>query len=95
MRGVPLAEGEEIASVLLTDEGVTDSLPRTGPALILTNQRIIAFRGVEGFRDTHIASTSDIRQFSVRTGQRNWGAVLQGFLMMVSGDFYTWSWLTG
>ena len=98
LRGVPLAEDEEIASVLLTDEGVTDSLPRTGPALILTNQRIIAFRGVEGFRDTHIASTSDIRQFSVRTGQRNWGAVLQGFLMMVSGGFLylvVAYWLTG
>ena len=98
LRGVPLAEGEEIASVLLTDEGVTDSLPRTGPALILTNQRIIAFRGVEGFRDTHIASASHIRQFSVRTGQRNWGAVLQGFLMMVSGGFLylvVAYWLTG
>ena len=87
IRGVPLVQGEVISTVLLSEEGVTDSLPRTGPALILTNRRVIAFRGVEGFRDTHIAAASGITQCSVRTGQRNWGAVLQGFLMMVSGAF--------
>ena len=87
LRGVPLVPGEGIVSVLLSEEGVTDIMPRTGPALILTNRRLIAFRGVEGFRDTHMAAATDINQYSVRTGQRNWGAVLQGFLMMVSGAF--------
>ena len=87
LRGLPMIAGEEIASILLTDEGITDTMPRSGPALILTNRRLIAFRGVEGFRDTHVAAAEDISQYSVRTGQRNWGAVLQGFLMMVSGAF--------
>ena len=87
LRGVPLTRGEEITRVLLPDQGLADKLPTTGQALILTNRRLIAFRGVEGFRDTHIARTSDIRQVSIRTGQRNWTAALQGLLMMVSGGF--------
>ena len=87
LRGVPLVHGEGIVSVLLSEEGVTDIMPRTGPALILTNRRLIAFRGVEGFRDTHMAAATGINHYSVRTGQRNWGAVLQGFLMMLSGAF--------
>ena len=87
LRGLPTIAGEKISSILLTDEGLTDTMPSSGPALILTNRRLIAFRGVEGFRDTHVAAVADINQYSVRTGQRNWGAVLQGFLMMVSGAF--------
>ena len=98
LRGVVLSGGEEIARVLVPDEGLVDALPRTGQALILTNRRIIAFRGVEGFRDTNIAVASDINQYSIRTGQRNWGAVLQGLLMMISGGFLyvvVAYWLTG
>lgn len=87
IRGVPLARGEEFTRVLLPDEGLSDVLPSSGQALILTGRRLIAFRGVEGFRDTHIARVSEISQFSVRTGQRNWGAVLQGLLLMISGGF--------
>ena len=87
IRGVPLARGEEITRVLLPDDGLSDALPSSGQALILTSRRLIAFRGVEGFRDTHMARTSDLSQFSVRTGQRNWTAILQGVLMMVSGAF--------
>ena len=87
VRGLPLARGEEITRVLLPDEGLSDAIPSAGQALILTNRRLIAFRGLEGFRDTHVARPSDIRQFSVRTGQRNWTAILQGILMMVSGGF--------
>ena len=98
LRGVVLDGGEEITSVLVPEEGVVGTLPRTGQALILTSRRIIAFRGVEGFRDTHIAVASDINQYSIRTGQRNWGAVLQGLLMMISGGFLylvVAYWLTG
>ena len=98
VRGLPLGRGEEITRVLRPDEGLSDSIPSAGQALILTNRRLIAFRGVEGFRDTHVAKPSDIRQFSVRTGQRNWTAILQGILMMVSGGFLylvVGYWLTG
>ena len=87
IRGLALSRGEEVAKVLLSDEGLSDTLPSSGEALILTNRRLIAFRGVEGFRDTHMARTSDITQFSVRTGQRNWTAILQGLLMMIGGAF--------
>ena len=87
VRGLPLGSSEEIIRVLLPDEGLSDAIPSAGQALILTNRRLIAFRGIEGFRDTHVAGPSDIRQFSVRTGQRNWAAILQGILMMVSGGF--------
>ena len=87
IRGVPLTRGEEITKVLLPDEGLSDALPPSGQALILTSSRLIAFRGVESFRDTHMARTSDLSQFSVRTGQRNWAAILQGLLMMVAGGF--------
>lgn len=85
IRGFPLTRGEEITRVLLPDKGLSDTLPRSGQALILTSRRLIAFRGVDGFRDTHMARTSDIRQFSVRAGQRNWTAILQGLLMTVGG----------
>lgn len=87
IRGVVLARGEEITRVLLPDDGLSDALPSSGQALILTNRRLIAFRGMEGFRDTHLAKLSDISQSSVRTGQRNWTAILQGILMMVAGGF--------
>ncbi len=85
LRGVPLARGEEIARVFLPDEGLVASVPRSGQALILTNQRLIAFRGVEGYRDTHMAMASEIAQCSVRTGQRNWSAILQGLMIIVGG----------
>ena len=87
IRGLALSRGEEITKVLLSGEGLSDILPSSGEALILTSRRLIAFRGIEGFRDTHMARTSDITQFSVRTGQRNWTAILQGVLMMVGGAF--------
>ena len=87
IRGVVLARGEEITRVLLPDDGLSDALPSSGQALILTNRRLIAFRGIEGFRDTHLAKLSEISQSSVRTGQRNWTAILQGILMMVAGGF--------
>ena len=87
IRGVPLAPGEEIARVFLPNEGLVASVPRSGQALILTNQRLIAFRGVEGFRDTHMAFVNEIVQCSVRTGQRNWSAILQGLMIMVGGAF--------
>lgn len=87
IRGLPLGQEEEIAQVFLPNEGLAGAVPRTGQALILTNRRLIAFRGVEGFRDTHFALTSEISQCSVRTGQRNWGAILQGFMIMVGGAF--------
>ncbi len=87
IRGVALDRGEEIIRVLLPDEGLSEALPSSGQALILTNRRLIAFRGIEGFRDTHLAKLSEISQSSVRTGQRNWTAILQGMLMMVSGGF--------
>ena len=87
LREVPLAPDEKVSLVFLPDEGLVDDVPRSGQALILTNRRIIAFRGVEGFRDTHMALSSEISQCSVRTGQRNWGAILQGLMIMVGGAF--------
>ena len=87
VREVALASGEEISLVFLPDEGIVESVPRSGQALILTDRRLIAFRGVEGFRDTHMALASEISQCSVRTGQRNWSAILQGLMIMVGGAF--------
>ena len=85
IRGVPLEIGETLARVFLPNEGLAEQVPPSGQALILTSRRLIAFRGVEGYRDTHIALTSEISQCSVRTGQRNWGAILQGLMIMVGG----------
>ena len=85
IRGFPLLEDETVTSVLLPNDGLSKNIPQSGQALILTNQRLIAFRGVEGFRDTHVARTTQISQCSVRTGQRNWSAVLQGLMIMAGG----------
>ena len=87
IRSVSLAPGEEIVQALLPDQGLSATLPSSGQALILTSRRLIAFRGVEGFRDTHLAMASEISQFSIRTGQRNWGAIIQGLLLMAGGGF--------
>ena len=87
LREVALAPDEAISLVFVPDKGMVDEVPRSGQALILTNHRLIAFRGVEGFRDTHMALASEISQCSVRTGQRNWGAILQGLMIMVGGGF--------
>ena len=85
IRGVPLDSGETVTRVFLPNDGLADQVPSSGQAMILTSRRLIAFRGVEGYRDTHIARTSQITQSSVRTGQRNWGAVLQGLMIVVGG----------
>ena len=85
IRGVPLAHAEDIALAFLPDEGLVKVVPTSGQALILTSRRLIAFRGVEGFRDTHMALASGITQCSVRTGQRNWNAIMQGLMIMVGG----------
>ena len=87
LREVALAPDEAVSLVFLPDKGLVEEVPRSGQALILTNHRLIAFRGVEGFRDTHMALASEISQCSVRTGQRNWGAILQGLMIMVGGGF--------
>ena len=87
LREVALEPDEAISLVFVPDKGMVDEVPRAGQALILTNHRLIAFRGVEGFRDTHMALASEISQCSVRTGQRNWGAILQGLMIMVGGGF--------
>ena len=87
LREVALAPDEEVALVFLPDEGLVNNVPSSGQALILTSHRLIAFRGVEGFRDTHMVMASEISQCSVRTGQRNWGAILQGLMIMVGGAF--------
>ena len=85
IRGVPLTLGEKITKIFLPDRGLVESVPEAGQALILTDRRLIAFRGLEGFRDTHLAMASEITQCSVRTGQRNWGAVIQGLMIMIGG----------
>ena len=85
IRSVPMMLGEEVAWALLPDDGLSPTLPDKGQALILTNQRLIVFRGIEGYRDTHIAAPAELTQFSVRTGQRNWRAVGQGFTLMAAG----------
>ena len=85
IRGVPLGLDEEITRIFLPNDGLVDRVPRSGQALILTNQRLIAFRGMEGYRDTHMAMASEIAQCSVRTGQRNWNAIAQGLMVMVGG----------
>ena len=98
IRNVPMMRGEEVTWALLPDEGLSASLPDKGQALILTNQRLIVFRGMEGYRDTHIAAPSELSQFSVRTGQRNWRAVGQGLMLMFAGVFLYLIlsyWLTG
>ena len=87
IRGVPLDEAEQVERIFLPEEGMVASLPRSGQALILTNRRLIAFRGVEGYRDTHMADAFDITQCSVRNGQRNWGAVIQGLMIIAGGAF--------
>ncbi len=85
IRGVSLKSGETVSRVFLPNDGLAEQVPPSGQALILTSQRLIAFRGVEGYRDTHIAWTSEITQSSVRTGQRNWGAALQGLMIIIGG----------
>ncbi len=87
IRGVPLDRDEEIERVFLPNEGLSDTVPSAGQALILTSRRLIVFRGVDGFRDTHFARVSGISQCSVRTGQRNWAAMLQGLMVMAGGAF--------
>lgn len=85
IRNVPMMRGEEVVWSLHPNEGLSPILPDKGQALILTNQRLIVFRGVEGYRDTHIAAPAELSQFSVRTGQRNWRAIGQGFTLMAAG----------
>ena len=85
IRSVPLEAGEEISQIFLPHRGLVTDVPNQGQALILTSKRLIAFRGVEGFRDTHYALVSEISQCTVRTGQRNWGAIWKGILVMAGG----------
>ena len=80
-----MAQDERIIKTLQPDNGMTDAPPTSGPSLILTNRRLIAFRGSKGYRDTQIALLTGITQFSVHTGQRNWSAIAQGILLIAAG----------
>ena len=85
IRGLILAQDERIIKTLQPDNGMTEAPPTSGPSLILTNRRLIAFRGIKGYRDTQIALLTGITQFSVHTGQRNWSAIAQGILLIAAG----------
>ncbi len=85
IRGLILAQDERIIKTLQPDNGMTEAPPTSGPSLILTNRRLIAFRGSKGYRDTQIALLTGITQFSVHTGQRNWSAIAQGILLIAAG----------
>ena len=85
VREVGLQRGEEVTHIFRPAEGLAAELPALGPALVLTNERIIAFCQSDSSRDTYLVPTSEMKHAVVKAGTRNLATLFQGVLMAVAG----------
>ena len=82
IRDVALLDGEQVGHVFCPESGLTRELPATGPVLVTTNQRIMAFSVDEGGRETFMVPVEELRGVSVKSGVRTSAALVQGILLI-------------
>lgn len=90
--------GESIVRVYRPDLGLTQEPPISGKVLITTNQRILAFSRDDERSETHLVPIEELKGVSVKTGDRSYGSLFQGMLLIIGGIFLylvVAYWLTG
>ena len=98
VRNVRMLPGEFISHAFSSEDGLIPKPLTQGRMLLLTNQRIIAYRKKAGIRETVIVPLEEIQVVTVNAGQRSKGTLFQGGMMIVSAAFFyviLAYWLTG
>ena len=98
IREVALLSGERIIQVFCPDQGLTPEPPVRGKVLITTNQRILAFSRDDDRNETYLVPIEELKGVAIKTGDRSYGSLFQGLLLIVGGIFLylvVAYWLTG
>ena len=98
IRGVSFRPEEEITHVFSPTDGLTEMVPASGPVLLLTQERLVAFCHADARRETYLVPVAEVKHVVVKTGSRSATNVAQGILMVIAGIFIYLAlgyWLTG
>ena len=76
-----------IIQVFCPDRGLTQEPPVRGKVLITTNQRILAFSRDDDRNDTYLVPIEELKGVAVKTGDRSYGSLFQGLLLIIGGIF--------
>lgn len=98
IREVGLLSGERVSHIFSPDAGLATETPAEGDALVLTNDRLIAFLQGDGAKQTYIVPAEEIKNVAVKAGRRSTSTLVQGGLMVLAGLFIyvvVAYWLTG
>ena len=98
IRGVSFRPEEEITHVFTPTDGLTEMVPASGPVLLLTQERLVAFCHADARRETYLVPVAEVKHVVVKTGSRSATNVAQGVLMVIAGIFIYLAlgyWLTG
>ena len=87
IRGVSFRPEEEITHVFSPTDGLTEMVPASGPALLLTQERLVAFCHADGRRETYLVPVAEVKHVVVKSGSRSATNVAQGVLMVIAGIF--------
>ena len=97
IREVALLSGERVIQVFCPDRGLAQEPPVRGKVLITTNQRILAFSR-DDRNETYLVPIEELKGVAVKTGDRSYGSLFQGLLVIIGGIFLylvAAYWLTG
>ena len=98
IRGVSFRPEEEITHVFSPTDGLTEMVPASGPVLLLTQERLVAFCHADARRETYLVPVAEVKHVVVKSGSRSATNVAQGILMVIAGIFIYLAlgyWLTG
>ena len=98
IRGVSFRPEEEITHVFSPTDGLTEMVPASGPVLLLTQERLVAFCHADARRETYLVPVAEVKHVVVKSGSRSATNVAQGVLMVIAGIFIYLAlgyWLTG
>jgi hypothetical protein len=87
IRDVALLPGEKVSHVFSPSQGLTEEPPVNGQVLITTNQRILVFSQEDGRDETYLVPVEELKGVVVRSGDRSYGSLLQGLVLVVGGLF--------
>ncbi len=87
VREVALLPDEKVAHCFTPDKGLTGQIPVKGEMLVVTSERLIAFRQGEGSSRTFLAPVGELNGVAVKSGSLTLGSILQGALLAVGSVF--------
>ena len=87
IRGVSFRPEEQITHVFSPTDGLTEMVPASGPVLLLTQERLVAFCHADARRETYLVPVAEVKHVVVKSGSRSATNVAQGVLMVIAGIF--------